>query len=350
MKAGGKRREDLWEQLKRNEILPVYVLFGDETFLRDRAAKTIADTAFADGELRDFNEAEFSLEIADNLRNALAAAEQLPMMASRRVIRLVDVRVAQSSTRDTLREDNESILSAYLERPAPTTTLILLANELNGNRKMGRLLKALPGAFEFCRLEQSDLVKWADRRIKEVGAMADPPTTRYLVSLTGDDVRRLNSEIEKLAVGAMPEGTITTELIDKLVANNREISTFDLPDHLAAGRGKAAVTTLRKMLDDGAEPVALVGALAFGYRRLMIAKEMMDARAGRNEIASALKLYGTWQDKLLATARRADAARLDHAIRRIAETDLAIKTSVGGGGPAGAEMQLEVLVCELASM
>jgi hypothetical protein len=35
-------------------------------------------------------------------------------------------------------------------------------------------------------------------------------------------------------------------------------------------------------------------------------------------------------------------------MKRVAETDLAIKTSVGGGGPAGSRLQLEMLVCEMA--
>jgi DNA polymerase III delta subunit len=79
-------REDLRSQLKRREIAPVYLLFGPETHLRDLAAKTIRDFSFATGDFRDFNESSFSLNTEDNLKRAIAAAEQLPMMASRRVI------------------------------------------------------------------------------------------------------------------------------------------------------------------------------------------------------------------------------------------------------------------------
>jgi DNA polymerase III delta subunit len=49
----------------------------------------------------------------------------------------------------------------------------------------------------------------------------------------------------------------------------------------------------------------------------------------------------------MATARRADGKALVKAMRRLAETDLAIKTSLGGGGPQGARMQIEMLVAEL---
>ena len=69
-------REDLRNQLKRREIAPIYLLFGPETHLRDLAAKTITDLAFAEGDLRDFNETTFSLiNTEDNLQRALAAAD-----------------------------------------------------------------------------------------------------------------------------------------------------------------------------------------------------------------------------------------------------------------------------------
>ena len=90
-------KEVLRDQLSRREIAPVYVLYGTETYLRDLAAATISKLSFSDGEMRDFNEDEFDLSTADQLRRALAAAEQLPMMASRRVIRVTNVRVAAQS-------------------------------------------------------------------------------------------------------------------------------------------------------------------------------------------------------------------------------------------------------------
>src|SRR5512132_3098536 len=103
-------REDLRHRLRKREFSPVYVLFGPESYLRDLAVKTICDLSFTAGEARDFNETVFSLNVEGNLRGALAAAEQLPMMASRRLILVTDVRVATTSARDTLREDDEAAL------------------------------------------------------------------------------------------------------------------------------------------------------------------------------------------------------------------------------------------------
>lgn len=342
-------REDLWKQLRRREIAPVYVLFGPETYLRELAAKTIADLAFADGDLRDFNETNFSLNTEGNLERAFAAAEALPMMASRRVIRITDIRVSATGFRDTITEAHESALSVYLSDPSPSSVVILSADELNGVRKMGKFLRSSGVAVEFKRLDDGELAKWAKAKINESGVRMDEGTLRYLIARAGPDVRRLTNEINKLAAAAMPDNVVTPELIDALVPDSRELSNFELTDHLVAGRTPRALAVLRKILDDGAEPVALMGLISYNYRRLLMAKELMEQGADRGEVGSAVKLlrYGD-QEPFLAAARRAPKPSLINAIKRLAAADVAIKTSMGGGGPVAARMQIEMLVCELA--
>lgn len=341
-------REDLRNQLKRREIAPVYLLFGPETHLRDLAAKTITDLAFTDGDLRDFNETNFSLNTEDSLNRAFAAAEQLPMMATRRVIRVSDVRVSATGFRDTITENHEPILSAYLANPSPHSVVILVADELNGVRKMGKYLREKTTAVEFAQLDDRQFADWARKEIREAQAEIDEPTLKFLLSRIGPDVRRLTNELNKLTAAAMPANRITPELIEALVPSSRELSNFDLTDYLVAGKRANALRVLKKILDDGAEPLALLGLISYNFRRLLIAKEMMDRSAPRAEIASAVKLFGRGQENFLAAARRADISKLSKALRRIARTDLAIKTSLAGGGPAGARMQIEMLVCELA--
>ncbi len=340
-------RQNLRDHLIKREIAPVYVLFGVETYLRDKAAKYIADLCFSAGEMRDFNETEFSLDVSDNIRSALSAAEQLPMLATKRVVRITDVRVSTSAMKDTLKEDAENILTEYLKRPSQSTVVIFVANELNGTRKLAKLLTGNSLAVEFKRLDNAELFKWAGDHIRDAGSEADDQTIRYLVNVAGEDVRRLTNEIEKLSAAALPGKLITKELIDSLVPHSRELSNFGLTDNLVAGRNADAIRILQKILDDGTEPLALLGLISSNYRRLLIAKEMLARGASRSDVISASKAYGSGQDAFLSLARRVETAKLVKAIDRIAKTDLAIKTSVGGSGPVGSRLQLEMLVCEL---
>ena len=341
-------REDLRNQLKRREIAPVYLLFGPETRLRDLAAKTIRDRSFAPGDLRDFNESFFSLNTEDNLKQALAAAEQLPMMASRRVVTITDIRISATGFRDTVTEDHEALLSRYLSDPSPNAVVIFVADELNGNRKMAKLLKAHTAAVEFTPLDDRGLTDWARDRVRDAGAEIDEATLRYLIARVGADVHRVTNEVNKLAAACLPDTRITSEHIDALVPNTREITNFALTDHLVAGRRAQALSTLEKILDDGAEPLALLGLISYNYRRLLMAKDMMDRGVDRREVAAVAKLRYNDQEPFLATARRASRQSLVRAVESLAKTDVAIKTSIGGSGPAGARQQLEMLVCELA--
>ncbi len=342
-------REQLWGQLKRNEIAPVYLLFGEEQYLRDRAAKAIAEKALEGGALREFNETEISLANPEGLAQALAAAEQLPMMSSRRVIRISGVRISATGTRDTVKEENEALLAAYLKRPAESSVLIFIADDVDKRRRMSKLLFEGSVAVEFKRLEDVELANWARREITATGFDIDERALNYFVGLVGDDMRRLESEIAKISTASLPDKLITFELIDSLVPSSRIISNFDLTDHLFARDKGRTFETLKKILDDGAEPLMLLGLIASNFHKLFKAREMMAGGVDRREVARILGLPYRKQEDFLKLARRADERELGRALKRIAETDLSIKTSRGGGGNAGARMQIEILVAELVN-
>jgi DNA polymerase III subunit delta len=340
-------RNDLRDRLRRREISPVYTLFGPETYIRDLAAKTISEKVFADGGFRDFNESEYSLNVEGNLRTALAAAEQLPMMAAKRVVRVVDVRVGQTANRDSLKEDDEAALSAYLNNPAETAVLIFVADELNGVRKLGKMLREKTVAVEFGKLTDQELAHWAVEQAKNEGAQMDDRSVRELVARVGADVRRINTEVKKLATAALPETVIDPNLVQSLVADVREAGNFELADRLIAGDREGSMALLRKILDDGAEPVMLLGMLSFSFRRLLVVKEMMNDGVPRGETLGAMRMPPAERERVYAAARRADRRKLAHIIERLAGADLAIKTSFGGGGAKAARMQIELLACEI---
>lgn len=332
-------REDLRKQLKSGEIAPVYLLFGAETFLRDSAAKAITESILKDAPLREFNEANFSLASTD-IQQAIAAAEQLPMISSRRVVRISEVNKLQ-------READEEVLSRYIARPVSSSVVILIADDLDKRKKLSKTLLEHCAAIEFSTLSSDELMNWAHRALRDLKADAETKTLQHLIALTGDDVRKLTLELTKLATAAQPSGTITFDLVDELVQNSRELSNFELTDHLLSKNRRRALQILKKILDDGAEPLMLLGLIASNYRRLAWAKEAMSRGADKDEVFRTIKLPFNKREDFLATARRTNANALAKSLERIAQTDLAIKTSLGGGGASGSRLQIEMLVCEL---
>lgn len=339
-------REDLRKQLIKREFAPVYLLFGAETYLRDLAGKTIGDLALGDSPLREFNEISHSLNEID-VSNALADAEQLPMIAPRRIVRITDVNISASPGKENLKEADEFVITKYLERPSDTSIVIFIADDLDKRRRMAKLLIKSCVSVEFKPLNDRELITWANDKFKDSGARADAKAVRHLVGLVGENVRRLTNEIEKLVTAALPEKLITYELVESLVPDSRELTNFALTDNLMEQNKTQTLHVLKKILDDGAEPLMLLGLIASNFRRLALAKELMEQGAERREILSVIRLPPFKHEDFIASARRADSRRLSGIMRRIAETDLAIKTSRGGAGKPGARLQIEMLVYEL---
>lgn len=327
-------RQDLHRTLKQGETKPLYLLFGAESYLRDIAARAITDLSLKGASLREFNETSYSLTNTD-VQQAIAAAEQLPMMSARRVVLIRDF--------GKLRESDEEALMRYLARPVESSTVIFVADDLDKRRKLSKMLLDVCVAVEFAPLSDTELAEWAKKRLKDLKVQTDERTLHQVVALVGSDVRTLSNELEKLATAALQSGLISMEMVDALVGRSRELSNFELADHLIAKNRKRALQTLQRLLDDGAEPVMLIGLIGSNYRRLALAKELMAKGAANQEVYRQVGIFGK-REEFLATARRSDARTLAHSIQRIAAADLAIKTS-----QATPRLQLELLICELAA-
>jgi DNA polymerase-3 subunit delta len=331
-------RADLDRSLASGRAQPLYLLVGSETYLRDAAARTISDAGLSGTLLREFNESSFSL-LTDSAMAAIAAAEQLPMMSERRVVRVKDFA--------KLRDADEEIVIRYLERPVDSTVMIFVADDLDKRKKLTKTLLGSCTVVEFPAVKDAEAKAWARTRLKELKTTADDRVLTELVKVVGTNLQTLSSELDKLSAAAIETGQITAEMVEQLIGRSRELSNFDLGDQLIAGDRRRALETLHRLLEDEVAPVMLLGLIASNYHRLALAKELLQ-RGRRDEVYRLIYGPPAKRDAFMNTLQRSSATRIARGVQLIAAADLAIKSSLGGGGTKGARLQLEVLVCELA--
>lgn len=332
-------RPQLDASLKSGRIAPVYLLVGCETYLREAAAAKITEAALAGTLLREFNESSFSL-LSDSATAAIAASNQIPMMSERLVVRIRDF--------GKLREADEDVIIRYLNKPSPSSVVIFIADDLDKRKKLTKTLLTTSSVVDFSAVKDAEAKAWARTRLKELKSAADDRVLTEIIRLVGTDLQTLNLELEKLSAAAMETRTITMQMVDELIGHSRELSNFELGDQLLAGDSRRALTTLHHLLEDNVAPLMLIGLIASNYHRLALAKELI--KQGRRDEAGRL-VYGSYEkkDAFFSTLQRRDANRIAGDIKLIADADLAIKTSLAGGGPKGARLQLEMLICALGS-
>jgi DNA polymerase-3 subunit delta len=326
-------RVELERSMKAGRLDSLYLLLGCEGYLRDCAAHAITDHALSGTLLREFNESSFSL-ISVGANTAIAAADQLPMMATRRVVRIADI--------GKLREPDEDALIRYLSNPCPSSVVIFNAADLDKRKKLTKALLDKCVVVEFPALKDVEAKAWVKTRLKELKVAADEQALTEIVMLVGTDVQTLFSELDKLASAAVKTGRITVEMVDDLIGRSRELSNFELGDHLLSRNRKQALETLHRLLVGGAEPVMLIGLIASNYHRLALAWDALN-RGSREDVFRTVPMPFFKREAFLGTLRSSDPAKIAHGIKLIAAADLAIKTSLGTP-----RLQLEMLICELA--
>jgi len=128
-------RPQLKGNLAAGKVDPLYLTIGPETYLCSEAEAAIAEAALRGTLLREFNDSNFSL-LTMNARQAVAAAEQLPMMSDRRVVVVRDF--------GKVREADEEVLVRYVENPVASTVMIFCGKPPHHNENVTsgrRLLK-----------------------------------------------------------------------------------------------------------------------------------------------------------------------------------------------------------------
>src|SRR6267143_2285083 len=145
-------RQQLTRSLQEGKVDPLYLLIGSEAYLCGEAGCAIADEALRGTLLREFNESHFSL-LTTNPRQAIAAAEQLPMMSARRVVRISDF--------SKLREADEEVLIRYTENPVESSVVIFVARDLDKRRKLTKALLDNCTVVEFPPVPDSEAKRWA---------------------------------------------------------------------------------------------------------------------------------------------------------------------------------------------
>lgn len=327
-------RQQLTRSLQEGKVDPLYLTIGAEAYQCGEAGCAIAEEALRGTLLREFNESRFSL-LSTSPRNAIAAAEQLPMMSNRRVVCISDFA--------KLREAEEEVLIRYLERPVDSSVVIFVARDLDKRKKLTKALFDNCIVVEFPPVSEGEAKAWAKQHLKELKVSTDERALSEIIALVGTDIQTLCSELDKLTIAAGESKRITIELVDDLIGRSRELSNFDLTDHLITRNRKRALEILHRLLEDGSEPVMLIGLMASNYHRLALAKDLL-TRKGKEAVFQAVRMPWKKQGDFLATLQRSSEAEIARGIQRIAAADLAIKTS-----QATPRLQLEMLVCELSA-
>lgn len=331
--------------LKNREFDPAYYIHGEDEYQKEAAVKQIAEAAI-DPAGRPFNlETRRASELDAESLDVLLST--MPMFSERRIVVLQDP--------GALKKQPRSVLDSYLERPAPGTSLLMVAPA----GKVDRALQNRATELKFDLLTPARVLKFIAHHAREThGASITPAAAELLHSVVGSDLHELTTELDKLASYASG-GEIDEVTVSEIIGIRHGETLGDFADAIANRNASSALGMIARLLSQpktsGVSIVMMLSnqtlAMAWGRAKLdrgMSITSLEREYIGLLQSSGWLRLprsFGALAKSWASVTEDWSAESLDRSINALLAADMALKET----GVASDEQILAGLVLSMCA-
>lgn len=318
--------------IKQGNIKPIYFLMGEEPYYIDKLTEFIENNVLTEDE-KGFNQMVlYGKDVT--VEDVIANAKRYPMMADRQVVILKE---AQELTRTIDK------FESYFENPQPTTVLVVAYKykTLDKRKKVTKNADKNGILFESKKLYENQVADWIKRVLAGREYSIDPKAAAMLVEFLGNDLGKINNELEKLAI-ILPKGTtITPNHIEENIGISKDYNVFELRkaigdrDQLKAY--KIAAYFAQNPKDN---PLVMTVGLVFGFFTQLL---QYHGLKDKSQAAKMLKVNPYFVKDYEIAARNYPMKKVSAIVAALRDVDVKSK-GVGANSLSADDLLKEMLV------
>lgn len=334
------------EDLKKGDLKNLLVFHGREEYLKEWACKEIIkkyineatkelDLTFLDGSSVSFTD----------IRNS---CETLTMLSDKRVVVINDFKLAEGQNLKTFSDDDEKYLCDYIENIPDTCFLIIVSESLDKRKKFGKTAVKVGGVYDFCELDEKQLISFINKKFKENGKKAEPAVLRQIVESSGyfakeSDYTLLNLEndIKKILAFSNLEEVHAGD-VASIVSGNIDTNVFAMIDALSRNRKDEAYQLLNNQLLFGENIFKLLAMISSQFEIILFVKEMKSNGMNMVEMKERLNIHEFRIKKASVFAERYSLAHLKDILKKAYSVDKNVKS-----GLLEASLAMELFIAEI---
>lgn len=299
----------------------LYLLYGEEDYLRESYFSILVSQCIPDGE-DSFSFRRFEGPELDPAAFT-GALDQMPFMTDRTFILLKDVDINRV-------KESDELIDALKNIPEYCTVCFVQSSQysLDGRIKLVRYLREHGSALYFTNQESSDLKRWISKRFAALNKTVSSDAAERLIFVSGDLMNRLIPEIDKIA--AYSTGTeVTVADVDAVASHIPEADVFEMIGFISEKKYNAALHILSELLRNrDNSPVAILSAIGYQFRRLFGVKLAMKEKLPKSEIMDIFSIR--WENianRTIASAKSFSLDTLRMILEKCAECEYRMKSS-----------------------
>jgi len=228
---------------------PIYWLEGEEEYFIDKLID------YAENHILNESETGFNLTVfygkdAD-WAAVINACRRYPMFAERQVVLLKEAQQMRDIEK----------LEAYIANPLSSTIFVVSYKEkkVDGRTRLAKLLKEKGVVLTTKKLYDNQLPEWTEELVQSKELAISQKALMLLVDHIGNDLNRIENEIDKISINLAKRKTITEEDVEQYVGVSKEFNVFELQAALATKNLPKAIQIIQYFeANPKAAPIQLV--------------------------------------------------------------------------------------------
>lgn len=306
--------KSLNEDLKTGEFKQVYLLYGEENYLKKQYKDRLTKAMLPEGDTMNYAYYEGK---GTDVNEVIDLSETLPFFADRRLVVFENTGFFKNATPD---------MADYIKDMPDTTYYLFIESEID---KRGKLYKAVQKKGRVVELgiqDEATLRRWIQGLAKKEGKQMSEQTVRYFLSEVGSDMDNITRELEKLFCYTLEKDCISNEDVDEICITQIENKIFVMIDAVAGREQKKALQLYYDLLALKEPPMRILFLLVRQFRLLLATKELLRKGFRARDIAGKIGVQPFIAEKCARQAQSFSMKALRGILEDSADTEERVKT------------------------
>ena len=241
---------------KKKSFKPIYWLEGEEEYFIEKVI------AYAEHNILSKSEVSFNLSVFygkdAGWADIVNACRRYPMFAERQVVILKEAQQMKDVEK----------LETYIENPLSSTIFVVSykGKKLDARKKFTKLVKERGVLVTTKKMYDSQLPEWTKELLQSKGLSISQKGLALLVDHIGNDLIRIENEIEKILVNLDKRTNITEEDIEEYIGVSKDFNVFELQNALGSRNQLKAYQIAQYFADNPKDnPMVVTTSLIFSF-------------------------------------------------------------------------------------
>jgi len=325
--------EKILTDWKKGNFKPIYWLEGEEPYFIDQLVDYAEHKILSESEM-GFNLTVFYGKDAD-WAAVVNACRRYPMFAERQVVLLKEAQQMKDIDK----------IEGYIDNPLSSTIFVVSYKDkkVDGRSKLSKTLKQKGELLTTKKIYDNQLPEWANQMVQQHGLTINQRALLMLVDHIGNDLIRIQNEIEKLAVNLGARKNITEDDIENYIGVSKEFNVFEMQDAIAKKNFSKAIRIIQYFeANPKAAPIQMILPALYNF----FSKVFMVFGAGSNDekqIATALGINPYFMKDYMQAARNYSFNGVERILLLLHEYNLrSVGVHDAGTGDAGLMKEMVV--------